>query len=398
MCDPGPRHGHARPAAQSALPAGRRRLWEIDAGLQCSIIGTCTCHDDLVRIAQKLKLALPRGASDYDVHSAFVQSAHLPGPMARALQKLLESRYATIMRKVRATGEADALAELWTRERDAGRVAGAYWAFLCHDHVPRDLQTRIFGEVHMLSHLLGRTVSRSAGLVSELQARIDDLEARHARQQERHRVVVAEREAALAKLAARDRPPAALGVLRDSRTAALRQISARSATRRERALLSARSRARSAEFEVVRLGVEVERLRALVIEAAAAAPFAAVAQPVCPAAAACDAAVREDIARRVLYIGGRSGAIDTLRRIAAERRAELIHHDGGEEMSVKRIDGLVEGCDAVFCPVDCVSHQACLKAKALCRKHGKPFVPLRSSGAASFERALTLLPARHPAH
>jgi Uncharacterized protein conserved in bacteria (DUF2325) len=42
----------------------------------------------------------------------------------------------------------------------------------------------------------------------------------------------------------------------------------------------------------------------------------------------------------------------------------------------------------VFCPIDCISHHACLKAKHLCRRLAKPFVPLRSSSATCFARAI----------
>jgi hypothetical protein len=80
--------------------------------------------------------------------------------------------------------------------------------------------------------------------------------------------------------------------------------------------------------------------------------------------------------------------MERLYDIARRSNAELLHHDGGLEQATARIDGLVAGCDAVFCPIDCVSHAACQRAKALCRKHNKPFVPLRSSGASTFARAL----------
>jgi hypothetical protein len=38
-----------------------------------------------------------------------------------------------------------------------------------------------------------------------------------------------------------------------------------------------------------------------------------------------------------------------------------------------------------------VSHQACLKVKGLCRRRAKPFVPLRSSSATCFTRAIRAL-------
>ena len=39
-------------------------------------------------------------------------------------------------------------------------------------------------------------------------------------------------------------------------------------------------------------------------------------------------------------------------------------------------------------PTDCVSHDAALQVKRLCRQTMKPFVPLRSSGVASFVAGL----------
>jgi hypothetical protein len=157
--------------------------------------------------------------------------------------------------------------------------------------------------------------------------------------------------------------------------------------RKERALISARERARGAEQEVRRLSEQVARLSVL------SEGRERGAEPPCPGADACVQAVRNDISRRVLYVGGRTGMIQQLRRVAEQAGADFVHHDGGGEQAVTRIDGLIEACDAVFCPIDCVSHTACLRAKALCRKLRKPFVPLRSTGAASFQRALSALPA-----
>ena len=70
------------------------------------------------------------------------------------------------------------------------------------------------------------------------------------------------------------------------------------------------------------------------------------------------------------------------------RRLELLHHDGGEEHSLHVLEGLVGRAEAVFCPIDCVSHQACLAAKQMCRRLDKPFVPLRTGSGTCFLRAI----------
>ena len=58
---------------------------------------------------------------------------------------------------------------------------------------------------------------------------------------------------------------------------------------------------------------------------------------------------------------------------------------------VTRLDELVPQVDVVFCPVDCVSHGASLRARALCRLYAKPFVPLRSASASCFRRGIDQL-------
>ena len=91
---------------------------------------------------------------------------------------------------------------------------------------------------------------------------------------------------------------------------------------------------------------------------------------------------------QLLYVGGRYHLLPHLRARAEALDASLIHHDGGQEETLKSLDGLVEKADVVFCPIDCISHQACLKAKHLCKRQAKPFVPLRSSSASCFARAI----------
>lgn len=57
----------------------------------------------------------------------------------------------------------------------------------------------------------------------------------------------------------------------------------------------------------------------------------------------------------------------------------------------RRHAGIIARLDAALCPIDCVSHAACLRAKSICKRVGKMFIPLRSSGAATFGKALSSL-------
>ncbi|XOV61246.1 DUF2325 domain-containing protein [Agrobacterium rosae] len=92
--------------------------------------------------------------------------------------------------------------------------------------------------------------------------------------------------------------------------------------------------------------------------------------------------------RSFLYVGGRDCQVAHLRQIASNFDAELIHHDGGLREAVSRIDTLLPSVDCVFCPIDCISHDACLRVKSGCKKFGKTFIPLRNGSKSSLERAL----------
>ena len=76
------------------------------------------------------------------------------------------------------------------------------------------------------------------------------------------------------------------------------------------------------------------------------------------------------------------------RHAATRLGATLLHYDGGAETSLRPLAGSVSRADLVVFPVDCVSRDAALAVKRLCRQTGRPFQLLRSSGVSSFLAAL----------
>jgi len=92
--------------------------------------------------------------------------------------------------------------------------------------------------------------------------------------------------------------------------------------------------------------------------------------------------------KRILCVGGRSSLVQYYRAVVERRGGEFLHHDGGLEDSMDAVTRALSTVDAVVCPVDCVSHAACLKVKRACKHLAKQFIPLRSSGLSSFARGL----------
>lgn len=387
LADYDPAQGaHAAPC-QVEPSVGRLKLWEIGGGFHCSILGTCLATPDLTALARRLRLTPPAGATDYELHGNFVQQATQEGPVARALQRLLDHRYEGALRRVGRLQDPEALDALWQAFKASGRIAGGYWALLSHRHVATELRARVFGEVHMMSHLQGAAVRDHA-------ARADQVERDNAELRDRLGRATRSAQEAQAGLERRDRRIAQLSErLSAAEAATVRPEGHRAPSglerklaKRERSLAGARTRARDLEAEVERLDRELALLRQGRPSAAAGMP---VDEPpaVVPAAPTLPPRILGG-AWRLLYVGGRPGLVSHLRDVAKRRHASLEHHDGGKEETLQRIDDLVERADAVLCPVDCVSHSACLRVKHLCQRHAKPFLPLKSASRSCFARAL----------
>ena len=92
--------------------------------------------------------------------------------------------------------------------------------------------------------------------------------------------------------------------------------------------------------------------------------------------------------RRVAYVGGRAGIVGHFRALVERLNGQFIHHDGGIEDHEGQLGRILGQADVVLCPVDCVSHRACLRAKRFCKQTAKPFVPLRTAGLSSFVTGL----------
>ena len=91
----------------------------------------------------------------------------------------------------------------------------------------------------------------------------------------------------------------------------------------------------------------------------------------------------------ILYIGVRESNICRMCELVGKMNGRLIHHDGGREDSLAKLQGAISSADAVlFFPVDCVSYSSALEAKKLCKKMVKPFVPIRSSSRSSLVTGL----------
>jgi hypothetical protein len=373
--------------AVTGAQAGRLSISKIDAGMHCSIIGTCANDDDLVRLMKKSGLRISASTQSHEIHGHAVREAGTDGLFARGLTKLLNRRFEGALRLMARAPAVDEAIAVWQSLRDSGQIAAGYWAVMSLAAVPTSVKKRVFGEVHMLSHLNGQGASQLASRLAAAERRIVELEARLQRAEASKAEALAERDGARAEAAAfaeKARPAAAVRAAGIPQDRLANDRLAMRLAKCERALIVARARARLAESGGDGVPRSVASGRA-----AGEVPFEAagvdghLADAASPARAAGPS--------RILYLGGRASVVPHLREVARRHAADVVHHDGGLEDNPHRIGELVSRCDAVVCPVDCVSHGACRMAKAICRRLNKQFVPISTASRSGFDQALARL-------
>jgi len=392
--------------AAAAAASGRPRLADLDANFYCSVIGTCLTTAELRKLMARF--VDTKGASDLDIHHDAVRLASADGNVAKALQKALDHRHAPVIQRMAKLADAEALAAHWDEALHQGEIPGAYWAVLMHRKATPALRQRVFGDVHMLSHLVGAAhradIRRLAALERDNADLREKLERQQLRSQElaeahERQIVALRRELIEARAdAASSGDGAAGGPGRagkaDKAERAERAEEAEKAAaligvqtaRRERA----EQAAAAAEAEAARLAETLEHLRhhaeALGRELAATELQLKMNAGEAVSDAGLDQRLRT---RRVLYVGGRPSSYPAIRDLVQRHGGEFRRHGGGLEDRAGLLAAAVGWADVVVFPVDCIDHESADNLKRLCARQQVPYMPLRSAGIGCFAAAFS---------
>jgi len=392
----------------------KRNMWD-HADYHCPIIGTCLTTAELRKLAARVQLVLPQNASDYELHGCFVTLAKRPERPAKIVQKFLDRKFLRQMKRFAKAEGDDALWSLWTEMADAGDIPGAFWAVMRHQGASEKLLAQIYGEVHMLSHLVGASTRADLRRLSEAQAKVEQLTGVLAERKtvlrdavavwkrrtlelereltaERARREKIERERISLRELLESRSMAELERDREALSAQMEQLQDRlvlsqAEARRQTMIIEGNYREESLlRSQLAERDREVEALELALLQGL---------QPKPPCGAACDNPAACPCphlrGKCVLYVGGRSGLKGQYRLLGERFGCEVLHHDGGVEQSPQHLQQLLSKADAVVCPVDCVSHDACAMVKRMCKSSMKPVLFARSSGLSSLASSLAAL-------
>lgn len=378
------------PPALSIREAAPRRtkIWEFSTNLHCSIIGTCLTAGELRQVLRKLGFARD-DASDHDLHKIGVTLAGRHDDSAKRLHKTLDLNHKLAINQFAKAETEDQLHAMWRDAVRRGDIPGCYWATLTHPLASRTLIADAFGDVHMLSHLVGAANRADIRRLCVLEAERTDLEQKLQRQQLalHEAVVTRDRQIAELRAALAERVATSTHIPMPEETAALHGLIGDM----ERRLTTESRRRASVETQLAAARAEAARERAARAEAernakAMQEELERLAHSLAPSVTA-----EPDLALGglcLLYVGGRPNQVAQMRPAIERLGGLFLHHDGGLEQQLALLAGLASRSDLLAFPVDCISHEAANAVKALCGQSGKRYLPLRSASITSLLAAL----------
>jgi hypothetical protein len=373
----------------------RTRIWDLHHSLYCSIIGTCLTTAELRAILLRLDVHGAQSADDHGIHQLGVTLVSGPKAGVKHLQKALDRRHKVMLNQCAKAKDAAAVAAFWDDAARRGDIPGAYWAVLTHPATTQELVKRVFGEVHMLSHLVGAANRADIRRLRQLEEENAALAAQIERQQRQLRDGFTARDETIRRLT--DALARSAGERADAATSADTKTLADALADRDKRLSEEVARRIALTRRVDKLSAdlaEVSRARqsaegerdVLAAELAVAERQIERLMPTETQGNRGPALDLHDLC--VLYVGGRNHQIPRIKGLVEGTRGRLLHHDGGVEHNAALIPGMVSRADIVVFPVDCISHDATISVKRSCRLMGKRYVPLRNSSLAGLLAAL----------
>lgn len=193
----GARAGLSAESAQRPLPRQRLKLWQLAASMHCSVIGTCLTTGELRRAMGRVLQSDVAFISDHDLHAKAVGLCGTQTAASKALNKALDQRHRAAIGQYSQLRTEAAVMARWADARRAGDIPGAYWAVLTHPDVGLVAAREAFGDVHMLSHLVGAANRADIRRLTALEAENAALLSKVERQQLRLQELAAARDAAI---------------------------------------------------------------------------------------------------------------------------------------------------------------------------------------------------------
>lgn len=399
-----------KPNERQSFYAKRKKIWELEGGFHCSVVGTCLSLAELRYLCKKMKISMQSEFTDYDWHHSFVRVAGSDSFAARTLNKYLDKKYKETIKQALKLN-SDELIGFWRESLEKDKLPDTFWAVLTHPEVEDHLLDQIYGEVHMLSHLSGASLRVDLEKLKRLENEKKDRNTAINNDSIKTRKKLTEQTAQINSLRQQLKKSTEIEkelietkkVITELQNNALLSQLKRKLFESENKLDVKIKRVHHLEYSVEdwkksaldcgdKLCMAETQLQDLQKEnLAMESTLKNYLNQSCSSCNNQDACVTNGNLEGscVLYVGGRDRQCVHFRALVEENKGTFIHHDGGLNDGDQHLGSLLPKADMIFCPIDCISHNAVNRVRQFCSRTGKPLVIMRRASLAAFTRGLS---------
>ena len=374
-----------------------RKIWEFEGFTTCRVLGLTFDSIEMKNIFKELKIDGHQYLTESEMHGALVRACAERNPISEYIDKTLKERFERYKRRLKGLDQEDIslLIERGDISKDVPLAALIWFAARDQDEKIREIEGRVFNAVHIREHRALRfydDLCRELPLdgtdkevISELRSGLE-LNEKLKRNLDRSKQKIDQFKSEIDAIRA-DKSELSIELKEEKRlNEKLRRRWENSGG--EEALEQIENLKREVKF----LTGEIDLLNEELIGRIAKKPILGIG---CWRDYIEERAMIDDTdsgssleGKNIALVGGVESLVPCYKETVESFGGVFYHHCGICSMNRREMEELVEKVDAVFCPVDMNSHNACRYAKKACKFRNKPCYFLKSSGLTAFRKRL----------
>ena len=378
-------------------------IWEVETHFKCPVVGAMLSVEKHQNILKKCGYDVKK-MKDYEYHQQIMTKLYDENNVSVKVNNFIRSKARKLM--IRITGLTDQdIRLLWKEHLKTGNVGPMMYAVISYEDTSIDLLQDVFGEVHMQAHANMTEIFHIRQKLVRSDENLSHQKKKIALKNEKFKTLVEAKKSDTRKISLlhaenlqiKKRINELENMFHPGKKPenAIRCLEQKIAAR-EQDLVAEQEKTRIMEREKRSLQIDLFSSRSeneLIKKEiqAMVTGFIPCTSMDCPNEDYCikEACPQYKLcAKRVFMVGGITKMKSFYRDIVENAGGKFDYHDGYLKAGKTHFEAKVKRCDMVLCPVNCNSHNACLRVKKLCNKHNKTIKFLNSSSLSAISQAL----------
>lgn len=388
-------------------------IWEIETHFRCPVIGAVLTVEKHKQILKKCGFDIKK-MQPYEYHQRLMSKLFEQNNVSIKVNNYLRSKSRKYMVAVQGKSEKE-IRKLWTEQSLKGNVGPLLFAIVSYKESSVELLHDVYGEVHMQAHANMTEVYDIRQKLVVAEKNIQNEKKKTNRKKEEIKQLVQTNKSSFSKIQCLEQENRALKKkvqLMEEKMVSnqsihqtiedlklnIHTLEDRLKQKDEKIRIKEREK-RSLEIDLFSVQRDKElfenQIQTLIngIDITASSSFSApdncadgectgenCSQEKCSQYQLCE--------KRVFMVGGITKMKHYYKDIVEKAGGRFDYHDGYLKNTSANLEARVKRSDIVICPVNCNSHNACLKVKKLCNQYNKKLKILSSSSLSAITQAL----------